>query len=162
VVEISVRNLRDNAQRVLDVAELAEVALQGAEFKAHETDPIETLETKVELNVHSGRNENWVLARCEYSVEATEVGNSANVAWTAKIECIAYYECKSPSQFTSEELQSFALIVGAPTLHPFARSHLQMLTALSRYPAYTLGLLKPLSALPDEHVISIDNLDEEG
>ena len=83
-------------------------------------------------------------------------------AWSIESEWVAKYsgDADTLSEHTHAELNAFAIVMGPPTVHPYARDLVQSLTGRSEHAAFTLGLLTPVSAMPDDAVIDIGDSDE--
>lgn len=103
----------------------------------------------------SGRIETW--ARYETTAHADAEGqeaDSSTAVWTAIVEGVAVFTLEDPGmQVSDDQLEAFALLVGMPILHPFAREWTQTLTGHSQYPAFTLGLIESPAELDPDHVI---------
>lgn len=78
--------------------------------------------------------------------------------WDAMIEVHGMWKLESREGLTGEHAQAFALAVGAMTLHPYARAHLQSAVAATGYPGYTLQVLSPLLRADDEGVVDLDQV----
>ena len=182
--EYSVQNLREATSRVLEDLDLDQVYMVNCHIdtRAHlsnrELKSAYTVRTKIDRN-ESGD----VFAWAKYVVFAlgddgtgdlpddagdlTEALIEETFAWRVETEWIAKYSGPpdAVSAHSTEDLSAFALLMAPPTLHPYVRDLVQSLTGRSQHAAFTLGLLTPISAMPDDEVVDIfseNELDDSG
>lgn len=79
--------------------------------------------------------------------------------WRIDAEWVAQFvgDAAAVTDHQDEDITAFSVIMGPPTVHPFARELVQSLTGKGEHPAFTLGLMTPVSALPDDEVIELDD-----
>lgn len=112
--------------------------------------------------MRAGAVEAGIETWARYVVTATSgEGDDLKVVWEIEIECFALFGfLEDRIEFEHDDLMAFALLVGAPGLHPFVRDYVQSLTSKSAFPAFTMGLMTPLTSLPDDEEVDISDHDE--
>jgi hypothetical protein len=114
------------------------------------------------LSVHA-----WALYRVEATLEAgpdAEQPPEGGSAWSLTMEMVADYptdENVEAPEFDGGELSAFALLIGLPAIHPFAREAVQNMTGRLGYPPFTLEMLTPISAHPDDELVEMSDSDLE-
>lgn len=173
----TVAELRALAQRVLDHVKLEDTFLSSVESSGSSSPTEGPFDVNSKLGVRGAqRSDGTVETWSRYDLSAVPTGASddpqAERAWHMEFELVAVFtpdqdsteedaEPEPVEKFTQDELQSFALVVGSVTLHPFARELARDLSARLGYAAYTLPLLEPVSARPDDAPVEFDFEDEE-
>lgn len=173
--ERSVGELRRDAGKVLDVVELESVYLVDSKYESQVQAGEIKLVSAYAVETRSGRSERsvtvWVRHRAfalavtdeddvpKDAAELSEAFVDERYAWRAETDWVAEYSAPAGSTdaFTTKELNAFAMVLGPPTVHPYARELVQSLVARGRYPAFTMGLLIPISAMRDDEVIEIED-----
>lgn len=156
-------DLREGAERVLAVCDLSQVYLASSHSQTHNhfVDPPFSTDTSVAVRGHqtAGRVEAWA----QYVTEASKLedGSEAPIpVWTVMVECVAVFDAAVDiPDFSDDDLEAFAVVMGAPTIHPYAREATQSLSGRSPYPAFTLGLLTPVLAMPDDFQVDFPDRD---
>jgi hypothetical protein len=167
MAERTVAELRDLAKRVLDDVALRDVVTikTRADFT---TPPVyDDLDVLSEYRVRGEQQDvHTVLTFVQYDLKATPPAEGANraEAWHIRSEWMAEFkkhDAENLERYSNLEIAAFAMVMAPPTLHPYVRAYVQELTALSPYPPFTMDLLTPIGALPDEATIEIlEHLDE--
>lgn len=172
-VDRTVRDLREGAARVLSAVNLESVILVDSEHHSMPQEFDGALKVVYSIEVSSRQGPGAVECQVGYSAFAipSEVlaedfdGGSdihpeliaAHAAWNSESVWVAFFRRTDDTgeEFEPSDLQAFAMLMGPPTVHPYARELLQSLTARSPYAAFTLELLTPLSALEDDEIVEI-------
>lgn len=163
--------LRELAGQVLPYVRLLHVALV-ANTSESSLPPGGNVSVKTDISVKCEQGETGsivvsvlydVLARAEGDVAVSESPDDAGeaIAWRSVSQWDVYFSPEEDSatvpRFDARQLESFAMMMGPPTVHPFAREFVQGLTGRGNYPPFTLELLTPLGALPDDEVVGVSD-----
>lgn len=175
-VERSVAELRQDAASVLRLVDLTGTFLASSEFESRYRSGDFTLVTAFDVNTKIEHSKDillcWVRHRV-WSLVATDGVDipdapedvpqeliNEHLAWRGESEWIAQYSVTGEADLTKIEpsvLSAFGMIMAPPTIHPYAREHFQSHVSKSPYPAFTLPHLTPLSQMPDDELIEIDD-----
>lgn len=146
------------------IADLSQVYLAAAHLVTHEfrQDPPFTSDTNVQVKYERPRADTLeIWARYVTNVSTAEEDPAARTpVWTIEVECVAEYELAGDAQLQDLGCEAFAVLVGAPAIHPYAREWTQSLSSQSRYPALTLGLMGSLAEMSDDHVVEFPDFAE--
>jgi len=156
---ITIADLRSQASQVNDGAELDTITLVRLDFTIGEASTEQRINVENNLIVRGIASGRRVQALGHYWVSAQPEGapdDDAPFVWRVLIEVSANYLRNEEADFAEQDLDAFALMIGAPALHPYAREVLQSITARSPFPAYTLGQLIALSSFPDDQVLELE------
>lgn len=153
----TVRDLKDSARVVLEHVELAQIYTVSSHLETFDRFQDPPFTTDTQLHVVGERRGRAVEVRARYTTDASkerEVEKERELIslWAVSAECIATFDIVSDSEdieFTDDQLEGFALLVGAPAIHPYARELTQDLSGRTLYPAFTLGLLRSFAELDD-------------
>ena len=157
----TVASLREAADRVLQTADLEEVYLVRSVFDSSELDAKPPFSASTTLQVKGSHVPGRIDVRARYQTVATVGDDEPDVVWSAEVECVAVFSVPEDLPIHSDDdVEAFAIVMGGPTLHPYAREYTQSLTAKSAYPAFTLGLLVPVLAFPDDHELELTDREE--
>lgn len=155
----SVAELRTDAKALLPHVNLEQVYTVHTSFRVHDRSQSRPFKCSTDLRVRGEHNgdvvESW--SRYETVARSDSTENPVDV-WTAVVECIAMFRLDDPDlQISEDRLEAFALLVGMPALHPYAREWTQTLTAQSQYPAFTLGLIESPAEFDADHIIELSD-----
>jgi hypothetical protein len=163
--ERKVGDLRDGARRVLELVDLEQVFSVNSSYTTRDRTLSPPFRVETQLRVlgrqHGTHIEVWARYVTEAFKDVSE-GESTGV-WSAEVEYVAtfgFVDGIPTASCAEEDVEAFALLVGTPAIHPYAREHTQAMTGRSQYPAFTLGLLNSLAELPDEHVIQLEERED--
>lgn len=157
----TVGELRGDAKVLVPHVALQQVYTVHTSFRVHDRNQQTPFRSATELRVNGVRNGDRVESHSRYETTARSDTENPVDVWTAVVECVAVFRLDDPDlQISDEELEAFALLVGMPALHPYAREWTQTLTSQSQYPAFTLGLLNSPAELDDEHMIELPDREE--
>lgn len=153
---------------------LSHVFLERSEFETREIGDASNLQVAYFVRTKNGRdNVGGLRAWVQYVVFALPDEVSSRLSdsmidltpelvdelfvWKIEMNWISQYvgEPKAVNSFADQDLEAFALVMGPPTVHPYARELAQSITSRSAYPAFTMGLLTPITALPDDELVQI-------
>lgn len=176
----SIAELRTAAAAAFDAYDVARVFVTTMDFECTTNDyePPYSVVTYFHL---SGRqvSEDEIEVRARYVVEARQSREDPRGAagdpesdqtgqdrdapgpliWRAVVEYASSLVAENESSvLNEEELAAFATIHGSQLLHPYVRETVQSMTGRSPFPAYSLGLLMPLSDFPDDQMIEVEDL----
>lgn len=150
--------MRESALRVLPYLELDQVYAVQTGLKTHNRFQSPPFRTDTNLRILGRQRNDAVEVWAHYTTDVftdREDGDEEPV-WTVKVECVAVFEAKvEDPDFEDKDLEAFALLVGAPALHPYAREWTQTLSSHSQYPAFTIGLLDSIAELPEDEEIEL-------
>lgn len=132
-------------------------------MRVHDREQSTPFQCQTELQVRGSQPgryvESW--ARYETTARSGDGSDGSVLVWTAIVECVARFSLDAPDFVASDDqLEAFALLVGTPALHPYAREWTQTLTSHTQYPAFTLGLLDSLAELDPEYVLELPDRDD--
>lgn len=160
----AIGDLREDAKVVLEHADLEQVYAVNTSLQVHDRNQVPPLTVESDLRVRGEQIGDRVEAWARYETtarrdpsdgtdadEAIEGGVVVDV-WTVRIECVAVFKLDDPDlSLTDDQVEAFALLVGMPTVHPYAREWTQTLTGHSQYPAFTMGLIdSPAEGDPED------------
>lgn len=179
--EVSVGELRAATQDVLGLVDLSSVYLATSSFAARPSNSDdEELASAYSVQTRCERSSQWLRCWIKYDAFALRAGPDGLpedpedlspqqieelYAWRSTTEWVAEFNSLGSDLVENTELincSAFALVIGPPTVHPYAREHLQGLIAKSPHAAYTLGLLQPITAMPDDRLIELEFEKPEG
>lgn len=155
----TVGELRDDAKTLIPCVELEQVYAVNTSLRVHSRSQTTPFNCATDLRVKgehaNGRVETWARYETTAHADAEEAeADSSTAVWTAIVEGVAVFTLDDPEmQISDDQLEAFALLVGMPILHPFAREWTQTLTGHSQYPAFTLGLIESPAEFDPGHVI---------
>lgn len=158
----TVAELREGADRVLKRADLAAVYVASASLLTHRRDGEPPFNVDTTIQVHGELVDGRIEARAKYvtSAHSTNDDELESPIWTVELECVASFDLAADSPAVPEnDLEAFAVVMGPPTVHPYARELTQSLSSRTPYPALTLGLMRPILAFPDDHVVEFPEPD---
>lgn len=154
----TVAELREDAKVILPAANLEQVYAIHTSMQVHNRHQATPLQCETTLLVKGQQIDDHIEAWARYDTTASADGDDGEPipVWTVVLECVATFGL-SDSELapTEDQLEAFALLVGTPALHPYARAWTQTLTSHTQYPAFTLGLLDSLAELDPDHVITL-------
>lgn len=172
---ITVGELRKDAQAALDHVSLSDIYLADGKWSC--SDPASlgsdlTVDSAVQVRGELADSELRVWVRYRVTATASGIAEAAreaweafgdielpDVAWNSDSEWVASYAYDGDaSTLDSRQVHSFALVMGPPTVHPYARHLVQDWTSKSWFPAFTLDLLSPISGLPDDASVQVASL----
>lgn len=124
-------------------------------MRVHDRDQEPPFECSTELQVRGVLDGHRLECWSRYETTARGADETVRV-WTVVVECVASFVLDAADVIaTEEQVEAFALVVGTPVLHPYAREWTQTLTSHSQYPAFTMGLLEPLGELDPEQTVEL-------
>lgn len=157
-MKLTVGELREQAGEALAVCELQDVRLLSA--SAHSSNPVRPgpFVVNAEIQVKGGENreEGTIQSFSRYRLTGVLEADETAEAWAATVEHVATYRKSSDLELTQDQLNSFALVVGVMNIHPYARESVQSLVSRMGYPPFTMDLLHPIAARPDEDEVGIE------
>jgi hypothetical protein len=169
----TIADLRSDAKALIPHANLEQVYAVNTSLRVHDRNGSTPLTCETDLLVKGERAGRFLEAWARYettahTADAASEGNgavdgdtdspgaAATHVWTALVEGVAVFELDDPDLVTTEDqVEAFALLVGMPILHPYAREWTQTLTGHSQYPAFTLGLIESPAELDSQHVVEL-------
>ncbi|WP_231250021.1 hypothetical protein [Nocardioides furvisabuli] len=145
--------------------ELAQVYTVGTQLETFDRFQGPPFITDTQVHVVGERRGDAVEVRARYTTDASKEreddGEGEPIPlWTISAECIATFHITGDPEeveFTDDQLEGFALLVGAPAIHPYARELTQDLSGRTLYPAFTLGLLHSFAELDDQTEIELSD-----
>ncbi len=176
MLERTVGDLRIDAGSVLRLVDLSGTFLMNSGFESRYRTGEFGLVTAFAVNTKVERSASallcWVRHRawCLVGSEELELPDDPedipetvieeHLAWRAESEWVAQYTPLDGADLmapAAEAVTAFGMVMAPPTIHPYAREHFQALVSKSPYPAFTLPHLTPISQLPDDEVIQIED-----
>lgn len=163
----TVAELRIDAKVLIPHVNLEQVYAVNTSLRVHDRNQATPFNCETDLRFKGervgGRIEAWTRYETNaHTDSAGETGapDSATPVWTALVEAVAVFTLDDPDlNVTEDQIEAFALLVGMPILHPYAREWTQTLTSQSQYPAFTLGLVESPAELDPEQVIEFPERD---
>jgi|GEM_PF-2936853 len=170
--EFTVGGLRDAASVVLADVDLSQVYMVHCDIHVRPEMTGRRLRSAFNVQTRASRSEASVQAWAKYAVialtdddgslpdnanELTEDLIEQTYAWRIETEWVADFggDSAQVAAYSDADLAAFALIMAPPTLHPHVRELVQSLTSRSPFPAYTMGLLTPISAMGDDEIVEL-------
>lgn len=167
--EVTVGEIRELAGEVLENVELRSVFLLSATHSNHP--PSESSEISAVWTIHLAASQTdaaiEVKVRYEaYAVDSTVLPQEGEIdsevldehyLWRSESEWMIIYanSTQEVPRFGKPQLDAFAMVMGPPNAHPYARQHLQSMTAMGPYPAFTMELFTPVTSFPNETVFEL-------
>ncbi|MEG9224837.1 hypothetical protein [Aeromicrobium sp. Sec7.5] len=169
------RELRDDAADVLRDVDLTGVFLMDEEFESRYRTGEFELVTKSSLETRAEVEEGNLLCWVRYEVwaligdaqglpsEPSEIDPEVmgeRLAWRIACDWAAQYSVRDDRIFTEADLPklaAFTLVMAPPTIHPYAREHIQSAVGKSLYPAFTLPHIRPITELPDDVTLDVED-----
>lgn len=166
--QVTVANLRALAQGVLDHVHIEDIRLKSLSCDSSDVQiagPYE-VSTNISFRGHL-RDRQVVECWIRYGVDATagevDADPEARQAWSVQLELVAAFERNDGSEllpeFSADELEAFAFALGVMHVHPYARETVQSATSRLGYPPFTLDMILPPTAHPDDEVIDLEPVD---
>jgi hypothetical protein len=157
-VKLPVAQIKDLARSVLDEIDgIDDVRLASMECRASVVNLSGPLTVSSSLEVVGGQpsDREAVNVKVKYELEATTTDESPVEAWAITLEMIGTWRLTTPTPLESAALASFGLIVGALTIHPYARELVQSTVTRLGYTGYTMELLRSPADLPSDMEVEL-------
>jgi hypothetical protein len=149
---------------------LSQIYLHDSSLTTHNRNLAPPFHVETGINVRARRRsdgavEVWATYITDVSTQDRQDGDIP--VWTVSLRIVARYERLDDGEpaegepFTRDDLEAFALLVGAPAIHPYAREWTQTLSSHSQYPALTMGLMQSIAELPEDQTIDLVAADAE-
>jgi hypothetical protein len=162
---VQVGQLRMWAQDVLDAVQVKNVRLKTLRAESSEqvrSGPYEvtTLLTFEGLQLDDATIE----TASRYAVTCRMMDEDTNAepedVWSIHCDLRVTFGVEDPGPsvtgFSADQLDAFAAVIGVMHAHPYAREAVQSTTGRMGYPPFTLDLLMPISARPDDELIEFE------
>lgn len=151
----TVGDLRERAGRVLSICDLYEIRLVQSESRSAHPALTGTfdVETDVQFKAEHRPRDQQLDVFAQYSVTATSADDPEVEAWQVRLELVAIYRKNGDVPIADEDGTAFAAIIGMVHIHPYARENVQSFVQRHGYAPFTMDMLQPISALPDDHEI---------
>lgn len=157
-MKISIQELRERASQVLKEADISGVRLVRMDCRGSHPKGGGTLVVSAQVDVSgSSPSSTQVEAGVRYAVRAAlGEDDNAEEAWTVKVELAATWDHPHPEKFEELDFQCFAMAMGLPTIHPYARELLQSTVTRMGFPPYVIEMIEPVTARPDSEELDIE------
>jgi hypothetical protein len=154
----TVGELRDSARALLGELGLEQIHILRCELETFDREQEGPFSTDTGFQVTGIRQGDAIEARALYVTEAVKKLDDGDTVpiWTIEVECAAVFEGTDGADldaFTDDQIEAFAVLVGAPALHPYVRELTQSLSSRTMYPAFTLGLMASFAEMPPDFEI---------
>ncbi len=116
-----------------------------------------SVETEIQFKARDRVEDRQFDVFARYNVTATADDDPELEAWRVRVEHVATYRKRDDESIAEDDGVAFSAIIGLVNIHPFAREAVQSAVQRMGYPPFTLDMLEPLSAFPDDHVVELDN-----
>lgn len=159
-MKIAIGELKSRANHVLDsVQEFDTVRVASLECWSHHPVLDGPFNVLPELGVRSSQStsNDRIDVWARYQLQANTGSDDVVQAWGVTVEIVGSWVQNQTQKFDSLDLECFAMAIGAMALHPYAREAVQSTVGRLGYPPYTMELLTPLTAGPDENEIELDD-----
>ena len=152
----TVGQLREWAQAVLDEVDLTNVRLRSLECRAAPRPVAGPFAVDMDLRFSGQRVDDLLVESVSTYEVVCRARESDREAWSVVCELVGDYRAVDDelSEFTDDQLDAFAMVIGVVQLHPYARETVQSASGRLGYPPFTLDNLTPISAHPDEDEIA--------
>lgn len=157
-MKATVAELRERANTVLQKTDLSEIRLSGV--NARSSNPVLSgvfnVEVEMQLKAADRPADGELDVFARYVATAAVEDDPEVEAWRVAVDQVATYKKGSGDPIDEKDALSFAIIVGIMNLHPFARETVQNVVVRMGYPSFTLDMVSPVGALPDDELIELE------
>lgn len=151
---VTVRRVRECSMAVLAHVRIEDVHVLDASF--HGVHPVQDGPFEVDWSVQIKAQQEEVTLDCFSRYEVTATGAEGAEAWAMQLELVGSWRMADDTpEFDDEHRTCFALAVGVPALHPYAREAIQSGVSRLGYPPFTMEMITSVANRDPDDVIDL-------